>query len=104
MPKLGRRSALLALALVIVSGSASAIVLGPSNFALNSYPDHRCYAPSTPYSNDQWAWDNFRRDANAYIDCINEYIDAGDQDIRRIREAQQDALSEAQMFTSSIRR
>jgi hypothetical protein len=60
--------------------------------------------PSAPYSNDQWAWDSFRRDASEYIDCINEYIDAGDQDIRRIREAQQDALSEAQMFTNRIRR
>jgi hypothetical protein len=89
---------------VLVTGTASAIVFGPSNLPLMGYPDPRCYAPSPPYSNDQYAWESFRSDANQYIDCVNEYVEAGNNDIERIQEAQQDALREADAFVSRIRR
>ncbi len=104
MLKSSKQMFLVVLVSTYLTGTAFAIVFGPSNLPLMGYPDHRCYAPSRPYSNDRYAWDNFRDDANQYIDCINDYVEAGNNDIRRIQDAQRDALNEADAFASSIRR
>lgn len=85
---------------VLISGAASAVVFGPSNFSFAGYPDHQCYAPNRPYSDDTYAWERFRADGNRYIECVNDYVEAGNNDIRRIRDAQQDARSEAELFIS----
>lgn len=102
MSKLLGRGLLAAMLLLLGSMRADAIVLGPSNLSLLGYPDHRCYEPRVPYSNDDYAWDSFRGDAEEYVDCINDYVEAGNNDMRRIREAQQDALNEANAFISRI--
>lgn len=104
MPKSLKQMILVALFSVFITGTAAALVFGPSNLPLMGYPDHRCYAPSRPYSDDRYAWESFRADANRYIDCINEYVEAGNNDIRRIQDAQRDALTEADSFVSRSQR
>jgi len=97
-------AALLMSGLVLSPASSQALVFGPSNLSLGSYPDDRCYQPSPPYGDDRYGRERFRSDTNQYIDCINDYIEAGNNDIERIEEAQRDARSEAELFLSSIRR
>ncbi|HYD86238.1 MAG TPA: hypothetical protein VEA80_02075 [Vitreimonas sp.] len=104
MPKLIKQMTLVALFSTFITGTAAALVFGPSNLSMMGYPDHRCYAPSRPYSDDRYAWESFRADANNYIDCINEYVEAGNNDIRRIQDSQRDALTEADSFVSRIPR
>jgi hypothetical protein len=98
------RSLLAVLLLLVGSMKADAIVLGESNLPLLGYPEARCYELRVPYSDDDYAWESFRHDADEYVDCINQYIEAGNNDIRRIREAQQDALNEANAFIRRIDR
>lgn len=99
-----KRTAFVALFSVLITGTAMAIVIGPSNLPIFGYPDHHCHEPSAPYSNDRYAWEGFRSDANQYIDCINEYVEAGNNDILRIQVSQQQALREADSFISRVGR
>jgi hypothetical protein len=84
--------------------SATALVFGPSNLSLMGYPEHRCMQPRIPYSDDQYLWDSFRRQALEYVDCVDRYVAAGNNDIRAIQDAQREATNEADSFVQSIRR
>ncbi len=86
---------------------AEAIVLGGSNLAIFGYADHSCNKPSKPYKPYQFysefEIDNYnlsvRRynsELDSYIDCIKEYIENSENDMRRIREKIQEAINEAQ--------
>lgn len=83
---------------VLVITPALAFVYGGSNLGFGGYPAHNCYKPHFPYGGEfssEWERDSYVRDWNSFIDCVNEYIDAGNNDIDRIREAQQNAISDA---------
>jgi len=91
-----RRIILAALALTLASGSAWAIVIGGSNFSVMGYPDHRCYKPSRPYGPiDQWAADRYNSYMRIYRDCVIDYLDNAENDIKRIKEKMQGAVDEA---------
>jgi len=100
--KLADRIVLVTAISVLVVGSAHAFVMGPTNFSFMGYPEHNCQQPFQPYSNDQYAWDRFQIDVEQYIECINQYVEAGNNDMARIRDAQDDALSEARAFVDSL--
>lgn len=57
-----------------------------------------------PFSDDRYAWDSFRSQARTYVDCVNDYVEAGDNDIQRIQEAQQEAIREAEAFLARANR
>jgi hypothetical protein len=101
--KLADRIVLVAAISVLVIGSAQAFVVGPTNLSFMGYPEHNCHQPIRPYSNDRYAWESFQSDAEEYVDCINDYVEAGNNDARRIRDAQDDALREARAFANSLR-
>lgn len=74
-----------------------AYVYGGSNLGIFGYPDHTCSKPYKPFEfRDQYELDNYRFDYERYIDCINEYVRNGNNDIRRIQSKQQDAIREAE--------
>ena len=103
MKQIAKLAAVVAL-IVFTTNSADAVVFGPSNLGLGSYPSPRCYEPAIPYGNDEYSWSSFRRQANEYIDCINEYVEAADNDVRRIRDEQEEAIQDAENFLSRVRR
>ncbi len=84
-----------------------ALVFGGSNLGIFGYPSHRCTAPyskpSKPYSfNSQWEIDEYNSDIDRYnsqmreyINCINEYVENAKNDIKRIKEKANEAISEA---------
>lgn len=87
-----------------MSTSATATVFGPSNMSFTGYPDPRCYQPSVPFSDDHYAWDSFRSQVRTYVDCVNNYVEAGNNDIQRIRDAQDEAIRDAENFVRRARR
>lgn len=89
------RTIILAIAL-FVAAPALAIVIGGSNLGFLGYPKHDCHKPYYPTSfSSEWERDRYIDEWNAFIDCINEYVEAGKNDIDRINEAQREAISDA---------
>lgn len=73
---------------------------------MSRYPEPDCDAPyskpNRPYSNDEWAIDQYNREVERYNremrefrECGVEYVDNANNDIRRIQEAVQDLVSES---------
>ncbi len=71
--------------MLLLAAPAYAYVYGGTNFGFGGYPDPTCYLG---YSPNQYS-------VNTYVDCVNLYVKNGNNDIKRIAEAQQDALDEA---------
>ncbi|HBS7745631.1 TPA: hypothetical protein MAR74_002312 [Klebsiella pneumoniae] len=75
--------------------SASAIVMGGSNLGFSGYPEFSEIAPTPPYSDDQYAWDSYRREVADYAEKAKQYLEDSNSDMKRIQEAQQDAIQKA---------
>ncbi|NVJ64743.1 MAG: hypothetical protein HWD84_11025 [Flavobacteriaceae bacterium] len=85
---------------------ALAMVFGGSNFTLGSYPKNTCYPPTSkpfkPYQfNNQFEIDSYNvqvkrynAELEDYSNCIDEYIENANNDIKRIQEAAQQAINE----------
>ncbi len=81
---------------LFIGGNAFALVLGGSNFGLLGYPEHHCLKPTKPFEfRDEWEIENFKRDVSIYKDCVVEYLENADNDIRRIQEATEELINEA---------
>lgn len=84
------------LALTLVSGTSWAIVIGGSNLGVFGYPEHDCVKPRRPLPPvDQWAADSYNRDARRYRDCMIEYLENAENDIKRIKEKMEEVVDEA---------
>ena len=84
------------LGLFFSSNIAGAFVFGSSNLGMFGYPDHTCTKPFKPYSFDsQYEVDNYNLEVQMYVDCINDYVEAARNDIDRIVEKANQAVSEA---------
>ena len=97
------------IALIILTASSNSfgIVFGGSNLGFLGYEEHTCSAPystpTKPYSFDsQWEIDNYNRKVEQYnneleefVDCIKQYVENANNDIKRIREAIDEAIDEA---------
>ncbi|HIC8218070.1 hypothetical protein ABLV25_05785 [Klebsiella sp. GG_Kp147] len=82
-------------ALLSLPFSASAIVMGGSNLGFSGYPEFSEIAPTPPYSDDQYAWDSYRREVAEYAEKAKQYLEDSNSDMKRIQEAQQDAIQKA---------
>jgi hypothetical protein len=81
---------------ILSVAGANAYVPGGTNFGILGYPEHSCRKPFKPYQfNDQYELDNYRDEVQAYIDCINEYVENAGNDIERIKESAESAIGEA---------
>jgi len=83
------------LVLLSMPFASSAVVMGGSNLGFGGYPEFTEIAPTPPYSDDQYAWDNYRRQVADYTERAKQYIDDSNSDMKRIQEAQQDAINKA---------
>lgn len=83
--------------LIILSLPLTALsaVFGGSNLGFGGYPEFNEIAPTPPYSDDQYAWDRYRRDVAAYTERAKQYLEDANSDMKRIKEAQQDAIQKA---------
>jgi hypothetical protein len=81
---------LLTLILILSTSIALASsVYGGTNFGYSGYPDHSCRKP----------YDRTNTYARqSYVKCINDYIENANNDVKRINEAQQEAISEAKKY------
>lgn len=84
----------------------AAIVFGGSNFGYGGYPDHSCNKPTKPiepaFLDDHWEVDRYNWEVETYnnklilyLNCIDEYVENANNDIKRIREAISSAIDEA---------
>jgi len=84
------------ISLVAIAPQADAYVVGGSNFELDEYPSPNCTKPTKPFDlSDQMEVDDYNADVETYIACVREYVENGNNDIKRIQEAQQDIIREA---------
>lgn len=74
---------------------ASAYVVGPSNLTLGQYDEFSKIKPTEPYDRNRNSYDMYRSDVEDYVRAAKEYVGACDNDIERIREAQQEAIDNA---------
>ncbi|MBC8520016.1 MAG: hypothetical protein H8D24_06395 [Gammaproteobacteria bacterium] len=92
----------------MVSAQAFPYVLGGSNLGIFGYPSHSCSVPSKPYKPYSFTSEHevssynssvkiYNINVDAYIDCINTYVENANNDIQRIRDAANDAVSDAKM-------
>ena len=90
------------LILLLLSAGPALSAFGLSNLGFSGYPKHSCYPPSKPFSDDEWAWERFKSDATQFERCINDYLEAAENDQRRIVEGVNDAVSDYNFFVRSL--
>lgn len=90
-----KKIVLLALAILLcMSSIAFGYVMGASNLGYNGYPQYGTYnKPFRPYSRDDYSDRNYRQQVDDYVAKGKEYVDACDNDVKRIAEARQDAIN-----------
>lgn len=81
--------------LMLVSATAGAVVFGGSNLGLFGYPEAKCYKPTRPYDlSDEYAVNRYNSDLREYKRCLTEYVENANNDMKRIREAVEEALEQ----------
>ena len=67
----------------------------PSAHADIFTPSHSCSKPYKPYEfTSDWEVQNFRNEVEDYERCINDFVEAQEDAIRKHQEAAQDAIDE----------
>ena len=90
-----KKTFLITLTLLLCSASvAFGYVYGGSNFNYSGYPEFKAYLSYNPSADE----------VNTYIKKANEYIENGDNDIRRINEAQDEAYHKAKKALDNYKR
>ena len=102
-----KRKLMILAGLFVLSAPSFGYVYGGSNLPILGYPSHDCSAPYSkphePYSfNSQWQVDQYNSEVRAYNDeleeyfsCIREYVENAENDLKRVRDAAQEAIHEA---------
>ena len=81
---------------------AWAYVLGPSNFVIGGYPDHRCTEPFLYPDMDEFAYQTFKISLAEYTSCIEDYVAAAENDQKRVLESANEAIEEYNNFIRSL--
>lgn len=66
-----------------------------SNFGLSEYPEFYRSQPYPPAGKDKFSYDQYRYEVEEYVKKTKEYLEAADNDIRRIQDAQEKAARKA---------
>ena len=77
------------------STMSNASVFGGSNLGFSGYPEFSDSEPSPPYNRDEYSMGAYKRDVERYIQNAKDYTENANNDMKRIREAQDDALEKA---------
>lgn len=79
--------------------AAMAYVFGGSNLGFLGYPKHSCSQPYKPFQfTSQSQVNMYNADLEVYFNCIDSYVENAKNDIDRIIEAANEAISEANSF------
>lgn len=81
---------------------AKAVVYGNSNLDFMGYPEFDEFPPSEPYSRDRYSFDQYRDEVEEYVRKAQDYVEAGNNDIQRIKEAQEEAIEKANQAISDF--
>lgn len=81
----------------VCAGVLFAYVYGGTNLGFGGYPEFSAYAPSAPYGYEvsEYEFNSYRDKVERFVNQIEEYIENGNNDIRRISEAQEAAIDKA---------
>ncbi|WP_260679813.1 hypothetical protein [Serratia liquefaciens] len=86
---------LIVFAYLSVPLSANSAVFGGSNLGFSGYPEFSEFPPSPPYGDDRYAWDNYKREVEDYVNKAKQYVDDANSDIERVNEAKAEAIRKA---------
>lgn len=75
---------------------------GSSNLGFSGYPESSCMEPHPPYTNDAWAWDNFKSEISSYKNCVNDYVEAARNDQEEINQKANQAVEKYNRFINSL--
>ena len=89
-------------AYISMAGVAWGIVFGDSNLGIFGYPDNECHEPTKPYSNDEYLWRSFQADVELYDQCIRKYLEAAENDRKRVIEKADEAVQKYNRFVRSL--
>lgn len=67
-------------------------VMGGTNFGVMGYPKFDKYAPSKPFSRDQFSADSYKRQMQEFMDEAKTYMENARNDKKRIDNAIADAI------------
>ena len=92
--------------LAFAQSSSFGYVIGGSNLGFLGYEEHSCTKPTPPYKpfslDNQWeierynlGVDSYNMELEIFYDCITEYIENAENDIKRIKEAINQAIDTA---------
>lgn len=94
------KAKLIPLLLLLSPLTCSAIVFGGTNLGYSGYPEFSEMPPTKPYSDDRYSWEEYRRQVDDYTAKAKEYLENSNADIKRIQEAQEDAINKANAVVS----
>ncbi|UXA32816.1 hypothetical protein KZA80_10745 [Proteus terrae] len=95
---------LLLITSLLFSFNAYSYVYGGSNLYGSNYPSFNDMEPSRPYTDDQYSWQNYKNEAERYVDAAKEYVDKANNDIQRIQEAKSEAIENANRIIEEYNR
>jgi len=89
---------------MLFSEACQALYPRGSNLNYSGYPSHNCFAPAkplnNPFFNSQWEIDNYNnhvrrynQELKDYIECINTYVLATNNNINKIMAKANEAIS-----------
>ena len=82
---------------------AAAIVFGGTNLGLFGYPEPNCSQPFKLFEfTDEWERDQFISEVESYMSCVREYVDNANNDVKRVIEARDNAIDEANRYVDSL--
>lgn len=68
---------------------------GGSNLSFSGYPSYDERSPMKPYSNDEYSQNRYKNDVERYVKDAEDYIENANNDIQKIKAAQQEAINNA---------
>ncbi|MEG2802692.1 hypothetical protein [Stenotrophomonas sp.] len=89
--------ALLSGASLLYSGSATA-VSGPSNLSASRYPEPRCQPPRRSSGSSASELSRYQNEVKEHFRCVEKYVEAGNNDIKRIQESMDNAVRGAKRY------
>jgi hypothetical protein len=93
-----KKIVLITLLIVLCSTSgALGYVIGNTNLGIGGYPDFSSYhaKPSKPYTYGEYSVNQYKTDVEKYICQTHEYLEAANNDIKRIQENKETTINDA---------
>lgn len=90
--------------LLALPSVASATVFGGSNLGFSGYPEFSDSEPTPPYDRNEYSMQAYKSDVERYIQNAKDYTENANNDMKRIREAQDDVIQNANRVVEEYNR